>query len=125
MHTKGLVGVLVVVVVILTLVTVVVPVSADEVYIVQTGDTLSAIARRFNTTVIVLMQANGITDPNRIYVGQRLVIPTGGGGVTPPPGDGDQVYTVRTGDTLFAIAQRFGVPMMDIALETSLWIEKK
>jgi LysM repeat protein len=50
-------------------------------YVVQPGDTLSAIARRFNTTVAALVQANNIWNPNLIYVGQVLVIP---GGTTPP-----------------------------------------
>jgi LysM repeat protein len=114
MTKKGLAGLLVLIVS-LSLLTAVFPVSADEIYIVQTGDTLAAIARRFNTTITALMQANAITNPNYIYVGQRLVIPAGPGGPTPPPGAGDRVYTVRTGDTLFSIAQRFGVPMMTIA----------
>jgi LysM repeat protein len=43
-------------------------------YIVQRGDTLSAIAWRFGTTVWAITQANGIWNPNLIYVGQRLLI---------------------------------------------------
>ena len=44
------------------------------VYIVQRGDTLSGIARRFGTTVKAIMSTNMLTS-TRIYVGQRLVIP--------------------------------------------------
>jgi putative chitinase len=44
-------------------------------YTVQRGDTLSSIARRYGVNVRVLAQANNITNPNRIYVGQKLVIP--------------------------------------------------
>ncbi|MEZ4867050.1 MAG: Gmad2 immunoglobulin-like domain-containing protein [Caldilineaceae bacterium] len=44
-------------------------------YVVQRGDTLAAIARRFNTTVAVLVQLNNIRNPNLIYVGQRLRVP--------------------------------------------------
>ena len=47
----------------------------DGTYIVQRGDTLYRIARSHDTTVAALMQANSITNPNRIYVGQRLIIP--------------------------------------------------
>jgi murein DD-endopeptidase MepM/ murein hydrolase activator NlpD len=43
-------------------------------YVVQAGDTLSAIARRFGTTVTVLMELNNLANPNLIYVGQTLVI---------------------------------------------------
>jgi LysM repeat protein len=42
---------------------------------VRRGDTLSRIAREHHTTVAELVRANNITDPNRIYEGQRLVIP--------------------------------------------------
>jgi peptidoglycan/xylan/chitin deacetylase (PgdA/CDA1 family) len=46
-------------------------------YIVQRGDTLSGIAKRFGTTVKDLVAANAIQNPNLIVVGQRLLIPTG------------------------------------------------
>jgi hypothetical protein len=45
-------------------------------YTVKAGDTLTAIARRYNTTVAKIAALNHITDPNRIRVGQPLVIPT-------------------------------------------------
>lgn len=45
-------------------------------YIVQPGDTLSALALDFGTTVEDLMAANGLTDPNAIQVGQPLIIPS-------------------------------------------------
>src|SRR6266496_987274 len=44
-------------------------------YLVQAGDTLFSIATKFNTTVAALQQANNITNPNALAVGQRLVIP--------------------------------------------------
>lgn len=89
--------------------------AADPIHVVQTGDTLSSIALRYGTTVTAIMQLNGLTNPNLIYVGQQLVIPTGSGAPPEPPGGGQVIYVVRTGDTLFAIAQRFGVSMMSIA----------
>ena len=45
------------------------------VYVVQPGDTLTWIAMRFGTTVWAIAQANGLSNPNVIYVGQRLIIP--------------------------------------------------
>lgn len=45
------------------------------VYIVQPGDTLFRIARKFGVTVAEIVAANNIKDPNRINVGQRLIIP--------------------------------------------------
>jgi murein DD-endopeptidase MepM/ murein hydrolase activator NlpD len=44
-------------------------------YVVQTGDTLFRIARRYGVTVASLAQANSITDPTLIYAGQQLIIP--------------------------------------------------
>lgn len=46
------------------------------IYIVRTGDTLSGIAWRYGTSVWALAQANGIWNPNLIYVGQRLMVCT-------------------------------------------------
>ena len=68
-------------------------------YTVVRGDTLSAIARQYRTTVAVLAQLNGISDPNRIYVGQVLRIPR--------PAEGYVCHTVVWGDTLSALARRY------------------
>ncbi len=68
-------------------------------YVVKPGDTLYAIATRFNTTPAVLASINNITNPNLIYPGQVLRVPTGTA----------QTYVVQRGDTLYAIAQRFGI----------------
>lgn len=54
-------------------------------YVVKSGDTLSAIARRFGTTVAAVAQANNISNVNLIYIGQVLVIPGGGSNPTPVP----------------------------------------
>ena len=45
-------------------------------YIVQQGDTLSAIAETFGTTVAEIMAANGLTDANALQIGQPLIIPS-------------------------------------------------
>jgi len=50
------------------------PPPPQQTYTVQQGDTLGAIAQRFGTTVAALQAANGIEDPNEIFVGQVLVI---------------------------------------------------
>jgi LysM repeat protein/outer membrane biosynthesis protein TonB len=49
--------------------------SSGQIYVVQEGDTLFGIATRFHVRVMALAQANGITNINLIYIGQRLVIP--------------------------------------------------
>ncbi|MDP9181050.1 MAG: D-alanyl-D-alanine carboxypeptidase family protein [Chloroflexota bacterium] len=55
----------------------------DALYVVQAGDTLDAIAARFGVSLGVLMQANSITDPASLQVGQVLTIP--GVSLTPAP----------------------------------------
>jgi LysM repeat protein len=64
--------------------------SAEAVtFVVQTGDTLGEIARKFDVTVRDLMDANNITDPKRVRAGTRLVIPgfqaVGTGAIPRPP----------------------------------------
>lgn len=55
------------------------------VYVVQRGDTLSAIARRNNTTVAAILRLNPqIRNPNRLYVGQRILLPVA---APQPPSD--------------------------------------
>jgi len=51
------------------------PSTSGSTYKVKSGDTLSAIAARFGTTVRVLVDLNGITDPSRLKVGQVLKLP--------------------------------------------------
>ena len=71
-----------------------------DTYIVQTGDTLISIARRFGMTIEALKAANAIADEGRIIAGQVLLIPTAADG----PVD---LYEVQPGDTLFSIAAQF------------------
>ena len=86
-------------------------------YTVQWGDTLSGIACRYSTTTNALMQANDLYS-DFIYQGQRLCVPPGGG-VAPSPAP-TSYYTVRPGDTLAAIAWRFGVSQMAIVQANNL-----
>jgi len=71
---------------------------------VRPGETLGGIAARNRVTVGALAQANAISDPNRIYAGQRLTIPGSGAA----PAATTTGYTVRSGDTLGTVAQRHG-----------------
>ena len=44
-------------------------------YIVRKGDTLSSVARKFNTTVVTLQQLNHFTDPNSLVIGSAILVP--------------------------------------------------
>ena len=74
--------------------------------IVQWGDSLAAIAASYGTTVDAIARANALPNPNFIWAGQRLVIPSSSS-PQPLPATGS-VYIVRPGDTLFSIAGRAG-----------------
>lgn len=67
-----------------------------DVYIVKRGDTLSGIAAKYGTTWQKLASYNGIANPNIINVGQKIAI----------PGSGVRTYTVKSGDSLWAIAAK-------------------
>ena len=75
-------------------------------YTIKSGDSLSAIAAKFNTTVAELQRLNGITNPDKIYVGQVIKVKTTG--VESSVGGTVTTYTVVLGDTLSGIATRFG-----------------
>jgi LysM repeat protein len=62
--------------------------GGGQVYTVQRGDTLSAIAFRYGSTVWAISQANGLANPSYIYPGQRLSIPSGGSVAAPAPAAG-------------------------------------
>lgn len=84
--------------------------SAAHVITVSSGDTLFQIAETYGTTIEALVQANGISDPNLIYVGQELQIP-GTEDDAPPTAvepSRDRIVTVSSGDTLSRIAEAHG-----------------
>lgn len=80
-------------------------------YVVQPGDNLWKIAKRFGTTTDVIVRMNGIIDPEKIYPRQVLRIWIEEEYETAPEetvGEEGNRYTVQPGDTLYLIAQRFG-----------------
>ncbi|HEX3053843.1 MAG TPA: LysM domain-containing protein, partial [Aggregatilineaceae bacterium] len=94
-------------------------------HVVQAGENLYRIALRYGVTWPAIAAANGITNPNLIYVGQVLIIPAPGTTPTPAtPIPGAPVpttapstggtYTVVAGDTLSRIALRFGTTVQAI-----------
>lgn len=78
--------------------------SSKNIYTVQSGDNLSSIAAKFNTTVSNICSLNNISNPNLIYAGQVLKI-NGADSVS---------YTVIAGDNLSAIASKFNTTVSNI-----------
>ena len=92
-------------------------------YTVQSGDTLWAIARKYNCSVTEIVAANSdrIKNPNRIHAGWQLKIPQSGApitGSTPdavlPENRKSGIYIVRQGDTLWKIARKYGCSVAEI-----------
>jgi peptidoglycan endopeptidase LytF len=102
------------------------PTSQEVFHTVQPGDTLFNISRRYQITPEAILQLNGMSASQTIFVGQQLRVSQSAPAAVPQPapvvaapppiqappppaqGASSQFYTVQRGDSLFAIAQRFG-----------------
>lgn len=93
--------------------------GSGVIHYVAVGESLTGIAMQYGVTVEAIMQHNGLSNPNMIYVGQPLVIPgypgwPGRGYGGPPPGCA-QLHTVRMGETLSSIAWKYNIPVQALA----------
>ena len=82
-------------------------------YIVQSGDTLTSIAKKFNTTADKIALLNNITNPNLIYPGQILKIETSINSSTRGY-NFNTMYTVQKGDTLLGISRKLDVDYKEL-----------
>jgi len=74
-------------------------------YTVQPGDTLSSISQKFGVPMEAIIAANGLKNPNAIYVGQVLTIPSQRAA---------KVHIVQPGETLLGIAAKYGVDYKEL-----------
>jgi LysM repeat protein len=110
------------------------PTPAPFIYVVQDGDTLFSLVRRFGVAAEDLVTANNITDPNTLVPGTELIIPgyvpegtapvtegteeggEGAAGGAPAAGAGELVqHVVQPGETFSEIAQQYGVDEEELA----------
>ena len=74
-------------------------------YTVKPGDTLSGIASKYGTTTKALQNLNGITNPNLIYAGQKLIV---SGKAKATKKATPKYHTVKSGDTVSGLAVKYG-----------------
>lgn len=89
-----------------------------QVYTVQRGDTLAAIANRYSTDIANLIAANNLVNPDILEVGQQLVIPSLQAAqpveqpvtevVNQPRRESINTYTLQRGDSLYRVSLIFG-----------------
>jgi LysM repeat protein len=93
--------------------------AQSTIHVVQKGETLYSIARRYGVSVDAICAANGITDPSLIYVGQELVIPVPSSPAEPtpgtPPAPAPPTHIVQPGENLYRIALRYSTTAMALA----------
>jgi LysM repeat protein len=95
-----------------------IPVSTpalETTYVVQRGDNLYRIGRTFNVSWTQIAEANGLVNPNQVYVGQVLKIP-----VSAPGPTRSFTHVVTRGETLFLISLRYGISWQAIAQANNL-----
>jgi murein DD-endopeptidase MepM/ murein hydrolase activator NlpD len=97
--------------------------AAEElIHVVGRGDTIYSLSRLYHVTADELMKANGITDPSRISVGKRLIIPVSDDSALGPNApvsvtESTQTlvnYRVVRGDTLFSIARNNSITLQKL-----------
>lgn len=74
------------------------------IYVIQPGDSLWRLSQRYGVSVDAMITANGLSNPDRLVVGQAIVIPTA-----------ERYHTVQPGETLWQIANRYGISVEVLA----------
>jgi LysM repeat protein len=94
-------------------------------HVVMKGDSFSTIAKKYGVTSRAIQEANPGVEPTRLKIGQKLVIPARtASATTATPTNGassaSKTYTVKSGDTLQAIARRNGVTVKELQAANNL-----
>lgn len=78
----------------------------ENYYIVKAGDNLYSIANKYNISVNELKSINNLVSDN-LYIGQKILLVSN-------ESKNDNVYVVKVGDTLYSIAKRYNIPVIDL-----------
>lgn len=92
--------------------------GAEPLYhVLQKGETVYSVARSFKVSPEAILAANGIADPTKVKVGQRLVIPQAsspGTTAAPASNPAPKTHVVKKGETLYGIARLHGVEVAEL-----------
>ena len=97
-----------------------IPRPAELVHVVVSGDTLWKLSVQYSASFSSILQRNGLNNSSVIYIGQKVVIPlTASSPVSQTPVDTKPSvtytsYFVKSGDTVWSIAENFGIPMTEL-----------
>jgi LysM repeat protein len=109
------------------------PAPTENEYVVVRGDYMAKIAKQNGVTLKALEDANPDVQPTKLRVGEKLIIPAGtsttganaaGETANGLAANGDQLYVVKSGDTLGRIGHHFGVTVKAIESENNLTTTK-
>ena len=81
--------------------------AEDVVHIIEKGETLYALSKKYNVPVSAILEKNNISDASKIKTGQKLIIPQ-------PNDEKTGTYTVQKGDSLFGLAKKFGINFSEL-----------
>jgi len=105
------------------------PLVRYEIYKVKEGDTLTVIAKRYGISISMIAKVNGGMNPDRLRIGQKLMIPlslqplNGSSGSASQSGAALATHTVQKGDTLYSLARRYGTTAQKIAALNGISME--
>ena len=79
-------------------------------YTIKQGDTIYKLAKQYNTTVEAILMVNPGINPDNLQIGQMICIPS----KKPAPECDGTYYVVRPGDTLYSIAHKYGISLVEL-----------
>jgi murein DD-endopeptidase MepM/ murein hydrolase activator NlpD len=85
--------------------------AEDLLHIINKGDTLYSLSKKYNIPLSKILEINNISDPMKIREGYRLIIKKGAD---------NNIYTVKKGDTLYSIARKNNIGIKELLEENKI-----
>ncbi len=91
--------------------------AEDIVHIIEKGDTLYALSKKYNTPIDSILKKNNLSDPSKIKIGQKIIIPVENSAKDDKKTKTNSdtlTHVIQKGDTLYALAKKFGIKFSDL-----------